>query len=460
MSESEPMLICPLDYRYGREVMKTVLSEERRLEAQLQVEAALARAHGKFGDIPAKAAETIASRSTPSVIKLERVKQIEAKTKHDVMALVKAITEKSGAAGKYVHLGATSSDIVDTATALQIKDALQIIERDVARLIGTIAALASKHRDTIMLGRTHGQSAIPITFGFKLAGYVSELQRYQERIAQLRPRICVGKMSGAVGTGAAFGKNFEKVQAEVMRQLGLGVEEAATQVVCRDRYAELVSVLAMLCTSCERYATEIRNLQRSEIDEVEEAFDAKKQVGSSTMAQKRNPTTSENACGLARVVRGFVVPTLEDMPLWHERDLTNSSAERFIIPHVFVLTDDILTKMEDVFAHLVVRPAHMRRNLENAHGLVMAEAVMIALANKGMGRQEAHELVRKASLAAEKGGVDLKQKLLASKEAMRLMTKRELDAAMNPSSYVGASGQIVDRVVASVLQPKKRAKAR
>jgi adenylosuccinate lyase len=449
------MLICPLDYRYGREVMKAALSEERRLETQLRVEAALAMAHGKVGDIPMKAARAIAAKASPRYVKLDRVKQIEAETKHDVMALVKAITERSGEAGRYVHLGATSSDIVDTATALQIRDALDIIDEDVRRFISVLLALAQRHRDTLMLGRTHGQSAIPITYGFKLAGYISELRRYEERLAQLRPRICVGKMSGAVGTGAAFGKSFEKVQAEVMRQLGLGVEEAATQVICRDRYAELVSVLAMLCTSCERYATEIRNLQRSEIDEVEEAFDVEKQVGSSTMAQKRNPTTSENVCGLARVVRGFVTPTLEDMPLWHERDLTNSSAERFIIPHVLVLTDDILVKMTDVFAHLVVRTDNMRRNLEATQGLIMAESVMIALTNKGMGRQEAHELVRKASLAAEKEMVHLKQKLLASKEVTRHLTREEVDDIMAPANYVGSAGRIVDRAVAGASSSAK-----
>jgi adenylosuccinate lyase len=300
------MLICPLDYRYGREEMKEVLSEDYRLSMQLMVEGALALAHAKVGNIPEKDAKRIAKACAPGVVSLERVKEIESETKHDIMAMIKAITEKSGPAGRFVHLGATSNDIVDTATALQIKRALDFIEGDVLGLIKAFAALAAKHRDTVMVARTHGQFAIPTTFGFKVAGYASEMMRFLDRLRELRPRVCVGKMSGAVGTGAGFGATFFKVQEEVMQELGLGVEEAATQIVCRDRYAELANFLAMVSTACERYATEVRNLQRTEIGEVMEAFDEKKQVGSSTMAQKRNPMLSENLCGLARIVRGFV----------------------------------------------------------------------------------------------------------------------------------------------------------
>lgn len=449
------MLICPLDYRYGREEMKKVLSEESRLRTQLMVEAALARAHAKVGNIPKRDAERIAKACNLDVVKLSRVKEIEAETKHDVMAMVKAITEKSGESGKYVHLGATSNDMVDTAAALQIKEALDLIEEDLVDIIKVFAALASEHRNTVMVARTHGQFAIPTTFGFKIAGYASEMMRNLERLRELRPRVCVGKMSGAVGTGAGFGASYFEVQDLVMKELGLEIEEAATQIVCRDRYAELSSFLALLATGCERYATEVRNLQRTEIGEVMEAFDDKKQVGSSTMAQKRNPMVSENLCGLARIVRGFVQAAYEDMVLWHERDLSNSSAERFIIPHMFALTDDILIKTCQVFSGLKVDKQRMIKNLESSKGMVMSEAVMLALVERGIGRQDAHELVRRASLAAERQGKDLRDVLLKCKDVAKVMGAKDLDRVMVYSNYIGSAPEMVDRVVAKAKKIKK-----
>lgn len=441
------MVICPLDYRYGREEMKTILSEENRLRMQLKVEAALAIAHAKVGDFSMADAKLIVAACEPGCISIDRVKEIELETKHDVMAVIKAITENAGKAGRYVHLGATSNDIVDTATALQLGSAIDLLEDDIDKLILTLSKLAKKHRDTIMVARTHGQFAIPTTFGFKIAGYIMEMLRHKDRLREVRGRATIGKMSGAVGTGAAFGKNAKSIQIVVMKQLDLGYEEAATQIVCRDRYAEVISILALICTSCERYATEVRNLQRSEIQEVAEAFDSEKQVGSSTMAQKKNPITSENICGLARIARGFLYPALEDMVLWHERDLTNSSAERFIIPHVFVLTDDILTKTEEVFSTLVVRPANMRRNIGLSKGTIMAEAVMIALVDKGIGRQDAHAIVRKASLDAEKKEVDLIETLMATKSVKGVIGKKELAKIMDPRTYIGNAPSTVDEIV-------------
>jgi adenylosuccinate lyase len=412
------------------------------------VEAALARAHAEVGNIPAEAAEVISAKCRPEIVRLERVKAIEAEMKHDVMAMVTAIAEQCGDAGRYVHLGATSNDIVDTAAALGFKSALDIIERDLDGLIITMSALAFKHRRTVMMGRTHGQFAIPTTLGFKLAGYISELLRHRQRIMEIRPRVCVGKMSGAIGTGAGFGDRFFRIQDLVMKDLGLGQEEAATQLVCRDRYAELVFELGLISTSCERYATEVRNLQRSEIGEIAEAFDAKKQVGSSTMAQKKNPMLSENVSGLARVVRSYLAPQMECMVLWHERDLSNSSAERFILPHVAVLTDDILAKMNEVFANLTVNKQNMRRNIESANGFIMAEAVLLALANKGLGRQEAHELVRNVSMAAEAEGKGLKEALKANSTVKKLLSAKELEAVMEPDNYLGKAPEMVDRTIA------------
>ena len=338
--------VCPLDYRYGREDMKAVFSEESRIFYQMQVEAALARAHASLGTIPQEAADEITRVASLDVVSVERIKEIEKDTRHDLMAMVKAMTEKcEGDAGKYVHLGATSNDIVDTATALQMKAALEIVMEDVDNFTMTLAKIAKRERDTLEIGRTHAQFAIPITFGFKIAGYIAEMLRHRQRIIDAMPRICAGKMAGAVGTGAALGKNFFEIQKRVMQDLELTYEPAATQVVGRDRYTECICIMANIATSLERYGTEVRNLQRSEIGEASEYFDVKKQVGSSTMAQKRNPMNSENVCGLARVIRGFVTPTFESQVLWHERDLSNSSTERFTLPHVFILLDEILKKM-------------------------------------------------------------------------------------------------------------------
>jgi adenylosuccinate lyase len=340
--------------------MKGIFNEENKLQKMLDVEAALARAHAKVGNISKEYAEMITKIANTEKVKVERVKQIEKEIRHDLMAVVKALAEASGEAGKYVHLGATSSDIVDTATALQLKEAVTILKEDLMKLRGVFLSLARKHKDTVMMGRTHGQSAVPMTFGLKMAVYGLEVHRHLKRLNECEKRILVGKMSGAVGTGAAFGPQALKIQKIVTEDLGVGVEEASTQIVGRDRYTEFVCLLANIASSIEKFATEVRNLQRSEIDEVAEAFDTKKWVGSSTMAHKKNPINCENVCGLARIIRSFVTPTLENMILWHERDLTNSSAERFIIPHICILTDDILIKITNVFDNLEVNKKKMR----------------------------------------------------------------------------------------------------
>ncbi len=413
----------------------------------MQVEVALASAHADLGTIPKSAVKAIASVVDQRKVKLERVAELEAQTKHDVMALVLALSESSGEAGEYVHLGATSNDITDTAAALQLKDALPVIQDGLVRLRGALLSLAKEHRETVMVGRTHGQAAVPMTFGLKMAVFAMEVQRHLERLREATHRIIAGKMSGAVGTGAGFGKNAIKLQGLVMKKLGLTAEEASSQIVGRDRYAEYVSLLAGIASSLDKFATEARNLQRTEIGEVAEAF-GKKQVGSSTMAHKENPITSENVVGLARIVRGFVVPAFENVPLWHERDLTNSSAERFIIPHVTVLLDDMLHKMADVFENLRVRPDRMWQNVLATKGMIMAEAVMMALASKGVGRQKAHELVREISLRAKADGMELKDALSGDKRVTSALTGKELDDAMDPRKYLGASAEIVDRVVA------------
>ena len=443
--------LCPLDYRYGRKDMKAIFYEESRLQYQMDVEAALARAHAKLGTITEEQAKEIGRVANLDIVKIDRVKEIESETRHDVMAMVKAMTEQcKGDAGKFVHYGATSNDIVDTATALQIKAAIEIIQKDVDSFIVTLAKLAKRERDTIEIGRTHAQFAIPITFGFKIAGYVAEMLRHRERLQQVKPRACAGKMAGAVGTGAALGKNFFKIQETVMDDLGLAYEPAATQVVGRDRYTELICLIANIATSLERYGTEVRNLQRSEIAEAAEPFDRAKQVGSSTMAQKRNPMMSENVCGLARIVRSMVTPMFESQVLWHERDLTNSSTERFVLPHTFVLLDEMFKKMEAVFGGLEVYPEKMMANIESSRGLVMAESLMMKMTEKGIGRQDAHEIVRSSSMIAEDENRHLRDVLLEREDLKGLMSKEDILAAMDPKNYTGGSKEIVDKMVAQV----------
>lgn len=441
-------LLCPIDFRYGREAMKSIFSEDARLQRLLDVEAALARAHAKAGTIPPSAAKAIVAKATTKAVTVERVKAIEEETRHDIMAVVLALTEACDPeAGKYVHFGATSNDISDTATALQLREAIRVLEEDLRGLQRVLGDLASKHKRTVMLGRTHGQAAVPMTFGLKIAVFAMECHRHLERLREAAGRVVVGKMSGAVGTGAALGAKALEVQRLVMEDLGVGVEEASTQIVGRDRYAEFVAVLANLSASLEKFCTEVRNLQRTEIAEAAEAFEASSQVGSSTMAQKENPVTSENVCSLARVVRGFVVPAFENVPLWHERDLTNSASERIVLPHVCVLSDDMLAKTAEVFRTLRVYPDRMRANLEATRGQVMAEAVMTALLAKGMARQDAHRLVRDLAMAARSKVAHLGDVLKGHGTVGKYLSAKEIDAAMDPDRYLGESAAIVDEVM-------------
>lgn len=444
-------LLCPIDFRYGRPKMKGIFDEAARLQRLLDVEAALARAEAKVGLIPREAAVEIAKKASSKNVTVKRVEELEKETRHDLMAVVLALTEAcEGDAKKYVHLGATSNDVLDTATALQLRDAIQILDGDLTDLVNVFAALATKHKKTIMVGRTHGQAAVPITFGLKIAVFAAETARHRDRLREASPRVIVGKMSGAVGTGAAFGPQALDIQAAVMSDLGVGVEEAATQVVGRDRYAEFIAVLANVAASLDKFCTEVRNLQRTEIGEVAEAFESKKQVGSSTMAQKENPVNSENVCSLARIVRALVTPALENVVLWHERDLTNSAAERILIPHACVLIDEMLARTSEIFRTLRVYPDRMKKNLEATKGQVMAEAVMIALVGKGLGRQEAHRLVREAAQKARAKDLHLRDVLVADPKISKLLTKKGIDAALDPTAYLGQSAAIVDAVVKRV----------
>jgi adenylosuccinate lyase len=438
--------ILPIDTgRYGTPEMLKVFEEENRVQKLLDVEAALALAHAKVGDFPMADAEKIASMANTKYVKVERVKAIEKEIKHDIASLVRVLSEVCGSSGAYVHLGATSYDIVDTANALQLKYALGIIEGKLADFRTVLQKQAAAHENTVMIGRTHGQHALPITLGFKFAVWGYEVNRHIERLNECKKRVLAGKVSGAVGTQAGLGEHAEEIQLLVMKQLGLKATEISTQIVQRDRYAELVCNYAMIASSLENFATEIRELQRPEIAEVFESFESSKQVGSSTMPHKQNPETCERVCGLARIVRSLANPALEDMVTWHERDLTQSSAERFILPESNILLDYILNLMCNIVANIRVDKERMLHNLSLTQGRAMSESVMMALTKKGVNRQEAHELLRKLTIQSAEEKRDFKQVLLQDKLVSIKLTEKEIDMALNPKSYLGTAVKQAER---------------
>ncbi|MCS7139278.1 MAG: adenylosuccinate lyase [Candidatus Nezhaarchaeota archaeon] len=445
------MSILPIDSgRYGSEEMRRIFTEEARLQRMLDVEAALARASAKFGLIPTEAAEVISERANTKYVRLERVKEIEAKIRHDVMAVVEALAEVCGEYGGYVHVGATSYDIVDTAMALQLKDALFIIEARLKELCQLLCNLAVKYKEVVMVGRTHGQHALPITLGFKFAVWASEFSRHIERLIEAKKRVLVGKMSGAVGTMAGFmGKGLE-IQEEVMRLLGLRPATISTQIVQRDRLAELISLFAIIASSLDCIATEIRNLQRPEIMELAEGF-GEEQVGSSTMPHKQNPIDCENVSSLAKLMRSLVIPALENIPLWHERDLTNSANERFIIPESCIILDEMLRRTIRVLKGLRVYPENMRRNLELTKGRIMSEAIMIALTMKGMSRQEAHRLLREITLRSTVKDVHISELLKSDPRLKKLMSDEEIERLLKPENYLGETYRLIDMAVREAL---------
>lgn len=434
------MPILPIDTgRYGTPEMLKVYDEEARLQKLLDVEAALVLAHAKVGNIPLKDAEKIAQMASTKHVKVERVKAIEKEIKHDIASLVRALSELCGSSGAYVHLGATSYDIVDTANALQLKDAMEIIGQKLVAFKKILQTQAGKHKETIMIGRTHGQHALPITLGFKFAVWGYEVNRHIQRLNDAKKRVLVGKVSGAVGTQAGLGVHAEQIQELVIKQLGLNVAEISTQIVQRDRYAELVCIYAQIASSLDNFATEIRELQRPEIAEVFESFEAGKQVGSSTMPHKQNPETCERVCGLARIVRGLAVPALENMVTWHERDLTQSSAERFVLPESNILLDYILNLMTGIVANLRMDEQRMMQNLGLTQGRAMSESVMMALVRKGVNRQEAHEMLRKLTIQSAVEKRAFKEILMADSLVSSKLGEKEIDDALNPKNYLGTA---------------------
>jgi len=440
--------VSVLDYRYGTEEMRTVFRANSYLQALLEVEATLSEVQEQKNIIPKGTSKKI--RDGIDSVKRERVEEIESEINHDVMAVVKALEEQSGEAGKWIHFGATSYDIVDTARALQHKSAISLLEIAINELIKSLSILAKKHEKSVMLGRTHGQWATPITFGLKMAVFTAELKRHKDRLAEIKPRILTGKFLGAVGSGAAMAPHTLEVQTDICKKLELNEPLATTQILGRDRIAEVIAWGSNLAASLEKFTAEVRNLQRSDIGEVAEAFDREKQVGSSTMAQKKNPITSENIGGLARVVRSMLYTSYENNLQWHERDLANSSAERIILPQFYILLEYIIIKSNNVFSNLYVNEKRMKLNLDNAGGLPMAEAFVIALGKTELGRQEAHELVRTITMEAEEKGTSFADAIKNNKKVKKYLHSNEIEHCLEPQNYTGHSEEIIDKVLESL----------
>lgn len=448
--------ILPIDSgRYGSPEMRRLFEDEMRFQKMLDVEAALAWARGEVGDIPREAAGEIERHATTKHVKLERVHEIEEIVDHETMALVEALSEVAGKGGAFVHLGATSSDVLDTALALQMKEGLGIVATKLDKLEETLLELSKKHRDTMAIGRTHAQHALPMTLGLKFAVWLREVARHIERLNQCRERVLVGKLSGAVGTMAGFGKNARKIQELVMKRLGLRMATVTTQIVQRDRYAELVCVFAMLASSLDKFAVEIRNLQRPEIDELGEPFDVGKQVGSSAMPQKKNPWRSENVSSLAKIERSLVGPALESIVTWHERDLSQSASERFIIPEAFILIDHMLNSMVRILGGLRVNENRILENLTRYKDPMMSEAVMLALVNKGMPRQEAHKLLQQLVFDSQEKKKSFSELLEGDPRITKYLTNDEIRSALNPKSYLGLSSELVDAAVDETVAERK-----
>lgn len=405
--------------RYTRPEMAKIWDIEHRTQKWLEVELAVCDGLAEYGYIPREAAQTIRERAR---FDLQRMAELEKETRHDVMAFVRNVEENVGAEGRYVHYGITSYDVVDTALALLLRDSCdQLIARS-HRLAQVIARLAREHKHTPMIGRTHGIHAEPITFGFKLAGWYDEMRRNLQRLEFAREMVSVGKVSGAVGIHANVDPRVEEY---VCTRLGLKPAPASTQIISRDVHATYLSTLSILAASLERFATELRNLQRTEILEVQEYF-APGQTGSSAMPHKRNPWNCETVSGLARVVRGYLIPALENIATWHERDLSNSSVERIILPDASILVDWMLWKLTDILEHLAVFPENMKRNLQKFGGLVFSEHVMLALVGKGLSREQAYKLVQRNAAKAWEGA-DFQQSLKEDEEVRRVLSEEEID---------------------------------
>ena len=414
--------------RYSRPEMAAVWSEQSKYDKWLLIELAVSEAWADEGVVPAEDMEKLRSASYD----IGRLREILEVTRHDMTAFLTSITEKLGPEGRWLHLGLTTSDVWDTATGLQLVEAAELLDREVTALIDVLEQKALEHKDTMMMGRTHGVHAEPITFGLKMALWWDEMRRNRKRLAQAREMIAVGKISGPVGTHATVSPSIE---ARACRRLGIDPAPVSNQIVQRDRHAHFVTTLALIAASLEKFATEIRGLQRTEIREVEEPFGAG-QTGSSSMPHKRNPDLSERVCGLARLVRGHSVTALENVALWGERDISHSSAERVILPDSCLALDYSLNLFTGVMGDLVVYPDRMKQNMDATKGLLFSQRVLLALIDKGLGREDAYKIVQRNSSRVLDEGVAFREALEADPEVTERLTREEIDDLFDNSYYV------------------------
>ena len=426
--------------RYTLPEMGEIWTDNYKLKTWLQVEIAVCEAQAELGYIPQEAVDEIKAKAD---FDLQRVLEIEAEVRHDVIAFLTNVNEYVGDAGRYIHLGLTSSDVLDTGIALQMVVSLNLILERLEELIQAIRYQAQQHRYTVMVGRSHGIHAEPITFGFKLAGWLAEVLRNRDRLVRLRKEIAVGKISGAVGTYANVDPQIEAIACQ---KLGLKPDCASTQVISRDRHADYVQQLALLTASIERFAVEIRNLQRTDVLEVEEFF-SKKQKGSSAMPHKRNPIRSERLTGMARIVRGNAVAALENVALWHERDISHSSVERVILPDSCILTHFMLKEITGLVKNLLVYPENMKRNMNVYGGVIFSQRVLLTLVEKGMNREEAYRVVQGCAHQAWNQIDGDFRKLIAEDETVnKTLSEVEIDACFDPNHHLKNLDDIYQRL--------------
>ena len=423
--------------------MGAIWSDQRRYETWLEVELAAADAMVEAGIIPADAARDLRARAAYDI---DRIEQIERTTQHDVIAFTTAVAEKVGPSARWLHFGLTSSDVIDTAQALQMRQAAELIVKGIAGLMDAVRERAEEHRRTPMIGRTHGVHAEPMTLGLKLALWYAELQRDLDRVLRAKEIVSVGKISGAVGTFAHLDPSIE---ARVCERLGLTPAPVSSQVIQRDRHAELMMALAITAASLEKFALEIRGLQKTEIGEVEEPF-GKGQKGSSAMPHKRNPIGCEQITGLARLIRGNAMAALENIALWHERDISHSSVERVILPDSFIAVDHMLRRFTRIVRGMVVYPDRMRENLERSRGVVFSGTVLLELARRGVSREQAYEWVQRNAMRAFHEKRDFKALLLDDPDLMKVLTPADVDKAFDLNDQLRNVDAIFERVFRSV----------
>ncbi|MYL30046.1 MULTISPECIES: adenylosuccinate lyase [Halobacillus] len=425
--------------RYTRPEMGAIWTEENRYQAWLEVELLACEAWSELGIIPKEDVEKLREKASFSI---DRIHEIEQETRHDVVAFTRAVSETVGEERKWVHYGLTSTDVVDTALSYQLKQANEIIRRDLVRFIDILGEKAQEHKHTVMMGRTHGVHAEPTTFGLKMALYYEEMKRNLERLDLAIKQIEVGKLSGAVGTYANIDPFVEEY---VCDKLGLGAAPVSTQTLQRDRHAHYVSTLALIATSIEKIAVEIRGLQKTETREVEEYF-AKGQKGSSAMPHKRNPIGSENMTGMARVLRGEMLTAFENVPLWHERDISHSSAERIILPDATIALNYMLNRFGNLVKNLTVFPERMQENMEKTYGLIFSQRVLLTLIDEGMVREEAYDLVQPKAMEAWEQGIPFRELIEADEKITSTLSSEQLDACFDYKHHLKQVDRIFDRI--------------